>query len=138
MKINIIFIFLYLGIGVYIKKSFFELLILTIFFIINIYFWSLLFSFVKGIIIKGTIIDSIYGYTNMNRGQKNRYYIKYIYLSKEYKKRLSYSTSSNYKNGDQIEILINNSNQIIISDHLKYFIFLNVLFLSIIILFLFI
>ncbi|ETR66868.1 MAG: hypothetical protein OMM_12245 [Candidatus Magnetoglobus multicellularis str. Araruama] len=124
-----ILISLYIGTGIYIEKAFSELIGLSIFFAINIYCSMVLIRFIKGVTVDATIVDSNYGYTNMRMGKSNRYYVKYIYISKEYTKRVPYSTSSNYNNGDQVKILINKSNQIIIRNHLIYFILLNIFFI---------
>lgn len=121
------------------KNNFDNIVILTvlnIFFTLGVYGIFILLSFISAELINATIYDAKYGHTDMRRGASNRYYIKYSWNNHEYIKRIKYSTSSEYKVGDSINILVSNKNQIMIHAHLKYFIFFDVFIILLSIIFL--
>ena len=128
----------YTGTGLFIGYNEYSILFgQSIFFALSIYFFFFLFSFCNGTKINAIITDTIYGYTDQKMGRSNQYYIEYTFKTKTYRKRLAYSTSSTYQNGDSIQVLVNHLNQVIIYNHFKYFIVINifVFFLTIFLLF---
>jgi len=142
MKTNIkLFLFpffIYLGIGIY--KHYTNLLMLislSLFFSLNVYFSCFILKFINSITVEATIVDAIYGQTDMVESSSNRYYIKYNLYNKDFISRINYSTSSNYEIGEKITILISKDNTILVKKDLYFFIILNIIFFMILIFFLF-
>lgn len=107
----------------------FMLITLSLVFTFGIYIFFILLNFNSLKPIDAVIIDASYGYTDMKQGASNRYFISYLWRNKKYTKRLKYSTSSKYSVGDNIKILVNSDNEVIISEHLKYFILFDIFFI---------
>jgi len=112
------------------------LIILSLVFTFGIYIAFVLSAFSSSKPIDAIIVNASYGYTDMKRGASNRYFISYLFRNKKYIKRLKYSTFSKYSVGDNINILVNSDNEVIIRNHLKYFILFDIFFILLSVLFL--